>query len=197
MKKQDDLSDITTLLRAWSEGDPEALDLLVPQIYEQLSAIARNHLKGERQNHTLQTSALVNEVYLQLVNQKNLHFENRRQFFYYAGRIMRHILVGHARHRLAGKRGKGVSDVPLEEGIPLADGQNLSLEKLVILDATLERLEQFDFRQARIVELRFFAGFNNSEVADILKISLTTLKHEWKLAKLWLARELEGGAKPN
>ena len=191
MKENGEITNITGMLLAWSRGEVEALDRLIPHIYDQLAGIARNLLRGERRHHTLQTSALVNEVYLQLVNQKKIHFNNRQQFFFYAGRIMRHILVGHARHRMASKRGKGVADLSLDEGIPLAHGENLSLETLIILDSTLERLEKHDFRLARIVELRFFAGFNNSEVANILKMSLATIKNEWKLAKMWLARELE------
>lgn len=182
--------DLTALIQAWAGGNDQALDLLIPKIYAQLESMARQHMRKERSGHTLQTSALINECYLELQGQQNLRFESRQHFFFYASRIMRHILIRHARHHQAQKRGQGVQGIQLVPDIQLADGKALSVEKLLILEKSLERLEEIDQRQAQIVTLRFFGGFKNTEIADLLGISLTTIKDDWKLAKSWLAHQL-------
>jgi RNA polymerase sigma factor (TIGR02999 family) len=179
--------EVTQLLQDWSRGDPAALERLIPLVFDDLRRIAIRCLRGESQGHTLQPTALVNEVYLRLIGQRQTHWESRSQFFSFAALLMRRILVDHAKGRQAAKRGGGVAKVPLDEAIDLPETRGVDL---VALDEALSRLAEIDRRQSRIVELRFFMGLSHEEIADVLEISVTTVKREWKLARLWLFREL-------
>lgn len=182
--------EVTEFLKRWTEGDEQALAEALPVIYGELHKVAGYHLRRESKGHTLQTTALVNEAYLQLVNGKNWQFENRNQFYLLAGQVMRHILVSHARARLARKRGGGNVNTPLDEKIELTHGYAIDMENLVAIDDALKNLESMDPRQCKIVELRFFAGMNNGEIAEILGVSTMTVKREWRTARCWLSREL-------
>ena len=176
------------MLRAWSEGEREVLDSLLPLVYEELRRQAHRHLRRERRNNSLQTTALINEAYLKLIGQKNVRFESRTHFFAIAANLMREILVDHARtkHRL--KRGGVKSDLPLEEALLVAsDEKDLDL---IALDEALTRLGKMDAQQARIVELKFFADLTLQETADVLGISTATVKRDWTTAKVWLHHEL-------
>ncbi|MEK7725490.1 MAG: sigma-70 family RNA polymerase sigma factor [Acidobacteriota bacterium] len=180
--------EITEMLHAWSEGKPEALDLLLPFVYEELHRQARRYLRREQENHTLQPTALINEAYLKLIEQKGVRFESRTHFFAIAANLMRQILVDHARtkHRL--KRGGVNSDLPLEEALLVtADEKNIDL---IALDEALNRLGKMDVQQARIVELKYFADLTLQETADVLDISTATVKRDWQTAKAWLYREM-------
>ncbi len=185
-----DTSELTQLLNDWTAGDKDAIDRIMPLVYNDLRRMAENRFSKERANHTLQPTALVNEAYLQLVNGKNWQFENRNQFYLLAGQVMRHILVSHARARLARKRGGGNVNTPLDEKIELTHGYAIDMENLVAIDDALKNLESMDPRQCKIVELRFFAGMNNGEIAEILGVSTMTVKREWRTARCWLSREL-------
>lgn len=182
-------NDVTVLLQAWAGGDSEALAELMPLVFEDLRSMARSRFRGEPEAHTLQPTALVNEVFLRLTGQHSMHWESRNQFFAFAGTLMRRILVDHAKGRRAAKRGKGLANLPLDEGIGLVKESSVDL---VALDQALTRLSKLDERQARIVELRFFVGLTNEEIADLLGISSTSVKRDWQTAKLWLFRELSG-----
>ncbi len=179
--------EVTELLHSWSRGDAAALERLVPLIFEDLRRLARRHLRGEREGHTLAPTALVNEVYLKLMEQRSVDWQNRDQFFAVASRIMRRVLLDYAKARGTAKRGKDVVKVPLEEAFEV--GQEQAVDLLDLGDA-LERLGELDPRQHRIVELKFFYGFEHEEIAELLGISVTTCKRDWKAAKLWLLREL-------
>lgn len=181
--------EVTDLLVQWSEGDGEALERLMPLVFEELRHLARYYFLRESGGHTLQPTALVNEVYMRLVDQRRVQWDNRRQFFAFAATLMRRVLVDHAKGRRTAKRGGNVSRVPLDEALGIPPPVDLDL---LALDAALSRLAALDPRQARIVELRFFVGLGNEEVADLLEISPTTVKREWKTARLWLFRELKG-----
>jgi len=176
------------MLRAWSEGEREALDSLLPLVYEELHRQAHRYLRREGRNNSLQTTALINEAYLKLIGQKNVRFESRTHFFAIAANLMREILVDHARtkHRL--KRGGVKSDLPLEKALLVAaDEKNFDL---IALDEALTRLGKMDAQQARIVELKYFADLTLQETADVLGISTATVKRDWTVAKLWLHHEL-------
>lgn len=181
--------EITEMLRDWSEQRRgEILEAIVPFVYEELHRQAHRYLRRERKNHTLQTTALINEAYLKLIEQKNVRFESRTHFFAIAANLMREILVDHARtkHRL--KRGGVKSDLPLEEAMLVAaDEKDFDL---IALDEALTRLGKIDEQQARIVELKFFADLTLQETADVLGISTATVKRDWTMAKVWLHREL-------
>ena len=181
---------ITRLLSDWCKGDKQAFSEVMPLLYNELRHAASRFLKRESGNHTLQTVDLVNEVYLRLVKSKKVHFENREQFFYFTCRLMRHILVEHARKRLAMKRGSGAAETPLDDAIELSEGKTVDFPTLITLDQALENLEEANPRQCRIVELRFFAGMNSKEIGEILGISLRTIVRDWEMAKRWLSREL-------
>ena len=184
--------ELTQLLRAWSEGDDQALEKLVPLVYTELHRLARHYMAGERAGHTLQTSALVNEAYMRLVNFKNVTWQNRAHFFGVSAGLMRRILVDFARSRRSLKRGGEVPMVSLEEGSMAFPGAGADL---VALDDALKTLAAMDPRRSRVVELRFFGGLNAEETAEVLKVSAETVLHDWKLAKVWLLRELSvGGA---
>jgi RNA polymerase sigma factor (TIGR02999 family) len=186
-------SDVTDLLRRWRAGDREALEGLMPLVYEELHHIACRYLRHERPGHTLQSTALVHEAYVKLVDQRRVDWQNRAQFYGLAAQAMRRILVDHARARDREKRGAGAPRVALDAVDPAAPAAEVHPADAIALDRALERLETFDPGQARIVELRFFAGLTVEETADILGTSPSTVKREWTLARAWLYRELEGG----
>jgi len=180
-------SEVTKLLQDWSQGDASALERLIPLIFEDLRQIAGRLFQRESEGHTLQPTALVSEVYLRLIDQRQVHWQNREQFFGVAALLMRRILVDYAKGRYAAKRGSGIPKVPLDETIMVPEMRDLDV---VALDEALSRLAEIDPRQGRIVEMRFFMGLGHEEIADVLDISATTVKREWRTARLWLFREL-------
>jgi RNA polymerase sigma factor (TIGR02999 family) len=181
--------DITQLLVQWGEGDAQALESLLPLVYAELRRIAARQLRGERREHTLAPTALVHELYLRLVGQRQASWQNRAQFFAVAARLMRRILVDHARSRLAGKRGGAGTFVPLDEAGARGAEQNVA--DVLAVDEALDRLARLDAVQARVLELRFFAGLTVEETAHVLSCSPRTVKREWRLARAWLYRELK------
>jgi RNA polymerase sigma-70 factor (ECF subfamily) len=181
-------TEVTEALAAWSAGDREALPRVLPQIYDELRALAAQHLRRERPGHTLQPTALVNEAFLRLVAREHVHVEARTQFFALAAQAMRRVLVDHARRRQAGKRGGREAPLPLEEAEDLAVTPAVDL---VDLDAALTKLERLDPRQARVVELKFFAGLGIEEIAAAMEVSTSTVRREWRMARAWLRREME------
>lgn len=177
--------DVSSFLRAWSDGDERALEKLTPIVYEELRRLARYYMSAERTGHSLQTTALVNEAYLRLTDYKRMRWENRAHFFAVSAQLMRRILVDHARrHNL--KRGGRVQHVSLEESAVVGERD----DDLVALDEALHALARFDSRKARVVELRFFGGLSVEETAEVLKISPITVIRDWNTAKAWLYREL-------
>jgi RNA polymerase sigma factor (TIGR02999 family) len=180
---------VTQLLIGWSKGDKEALDKLVPLVYDELRRQAARYLRHERVGHTLQTTALIHEAYLRLVDQKNVQWQNRAHFFGIAAQMMRRILVDHARTKKRAKRGGSDIRVSLSDANLKAQGQDLDI---VALDEALERLAAIDEQQSRIVELKFFSGLTVEETAEILSISPATVKRDWSMAKAWLHREISG-----
>lgn len=181
--------DVTELLIDWSRGDSGALDELTPAIYNELRRLARRHMGRERSGHTLNPTDLVHEAFLLLVDQHRVEWRNRAHFFAIAARLMRRVLLKHAGRHRAAKRGGGALKVPLEESM-LADGAGQTLDALA-LDEALQRLEELDPRQTRIVELRF-CGLTVPETAEVLELSESTIHRDWRLAKAWLTRELRG-----
>lgn len=178
--------EITELLVAWRDGDHGALEKLIPFVYDELHRLARNYMRRERVGHTLQTSALINEAYIRLFDQK-VAWESRSHFFGIAARLMRQILVDHARSKRYAKRGGGAHNVsPSEAG----DVGEVRAAELVALDDALRDLEAIDPQKSRIIELRFFGGFTIEETADFLEISHATVEREWKAARAWLRREM-------
>ena len=178
---------ITQLLERWSQGDEEALDQLMPLVYDELHRLAGAYLRRERREHTLQPTALVNEAYLKLVRQRNIQWQNRAQFFGVAAQLMRRILVDHARANSADKRGGDRVNVSLKNiG---AFGTQPTPDVLALHDV-LNRLAEIDPDQSRIVELRFFGGLTIEEAAEVMQVSHSTVEREWKIAKAWLKREL-------
>jgi RNA polymerase sigma factor (TIGR02999 family) len=183
--------DVTDLLVSWGQGDAAALDRLVPLVYDELRRVARRNLRREQPGHALQSTALVHEAYLRLVDVNRLTLRNRTHFFAVAARLMRQVLVDHARRQHAAKRGGAVTVVSLDDMSPVA--QPASVDVLA-LDQALDALASVDDRQCRVVELRFFAGLNIDETADALGISPATVEREWALAKAWLYRRLSSRA---
>ena len=181
--------EITRLLQSWSCGEKEALNELVPIIHRELRGLAAACLRRERREHTLQPTALVHEAYLRLVDQTQVQCQNRAQFFAIAANLMRQILVDHARHHLAAKRGGG-NKVALEEALGVAQRQELDI---VALDEALGKLAQLDPRQCRVVELRFFGGLTEEEIAEVLGVSAITVKRDWRIARAYLHRRLGAG----
>lgn len=181
-------SEVTRLLDRWNDGQTDALSRLMPLIIDDLRNVARKHLAQESEGHTLQPTALVNEVYLRLVGRRSVSWQNRAQFFAFVAGMMRQILVDHARGRQTAKRGSGAIRLTLDETIrvPNADKD----PDLIALDDALKSLSEVDPRQSRIVEMRYFTGLSVQEVAAVEEISPTTVKREWRTAKLWLYREL-------
>ncbi len=178
---------VTQLLIGWGQGDKEALDKLVPIVYDELRRQAARYLRHERAGHTLQTTALIHEAYLRLIDQKNVHWQNRAQFFGIAAQLMRRILVDHARTRKRAKRGGSDIRVPFEDAVAIASAPELDV---VALDEALKRLAEIDEQQGKIVELRFFSGLTVEETAEVLGISPATVKRDWSMAKAWLHREI-------
>lgn len=182
--------DVSQILRAWTNGDKQALDLLTPIVYEELRRVARRYIRGERAGHTLQTTALVNEAYMRLVDYKHMQWKNRAHFFAVSAQLMRRILVEHARrHNL--KRGGDVRHIPLEQAVI---GRSYPIEDMVALDEAVSKLASFDARMAQAVELRFFGGLSVEEAAEVLKVSAITVMRDWSTARAWLYREITGGA---
>jgi RNA polymerase sigma factor (TIGR02999 family) len=180
--------EISELLVAWSDGDQSALERLMPLVYDELHRLAHRYMTGERAGHTLQTTALVNEAYLRLVNWRDVRWQNRAHFFGASAQMMRRILVDFARDKKYLKRGGGALHVSLGEAASLADARSADL---VALDEALTALAEVDSRKARVVEMRFFGGLSVKEVAEVLKVSEETVMRDWRLAKVWLLRELD------
>lgn len=183
-------ADITQLLRAWRKGDKSALDRLTPIVYQDLRRLARWHLYHERSGHTLQTTALVNEAYMRLVDYKRMEWQDRAHFLAVSAQLMRRILVEHARRRNL-KRGAGVRHVSLEQAPEVACARS---KDLLALDDALNELARMDPRKAQVVELRYFGGLSVEEAAEALSISAVTVMRDWSSAKAWLYRELRGQA---
>ena len=180
---------VTELLRAWSDGDDAALEQLIPLMEAELRRLARGYMGRERQGHTLQTTALVNEAFLRLAGARQVRWQDRGHFLGISARLMRRVLVDYARRRGFHKRGGDAQRVTLHEGVVAASDPAVDV---VALDRALEALEKSDARKGRIVELRFFGGLSVEETAEVLNVSTDTVKRDWRLAKLWLLRELEG-----
>jgi len=181
--------EVTRLLVAWGDGDRTALDNLTPMVYEELHRLAHQYMSQERPGHTLQTSALVHEAYLRLIDQKDVHWQNRAHFFGIAAQMMRRILVDYARQRRYAKRGGDARQVPLDEAMIVSEERAADV---VALDDALKSLAEIDPRKSQIVELRFFGGLSIEETAEVLKVSPGTIMREWTLAKAWLRREMTG-----
>jgi RNA polymerase sigma factor (TIGR02999 family) len=177
------------MLREWSDGDRGALDSILPFIYDELHRQAANCLRREQKNHTLQTTALIHEAYLKLINEKHVKWENRAHFFAIAARVMRQILVDYARMKRRSKRGGDAETLRLEDTIVAAGDEGKGVD-LIALDEALTRLAEIDEQQARVVEMRYFADLSLEETAEALHISRATVAREWNTAKLWLRREL-------
>src|SRR5436190_7895064 len=178
---------VTELLEHWSDGDDAALAELTPLVYEDLRCLAHRHMGGERPDHTLQTTALVNEAYLRLAGQTNPRWQDRAHFFAVAARAMRQILVNYAKSYRAQKRGGGGIKVDLDEAALVSPQQS---KEIVDLHEALERLGTLDSRKARVVELKYFGGLNHGEIAEVMKISTVTVRRDWVFAKAWLHDEL-------
>src|SRR5207248_5888316 len=182
---------ITQLLANWSQGDGAALERLIPLVYEELRHLAHRYMEGQRPDHTLQTTALVNEAYLRLADQSKPHFTNRSHFFAVAAKAMRHILVDHAKAQQRQKRGAGASKIDLDEAALISPEQTGAI---LDLNDALERLATLDSRAAQVVELRFFGGLNQDEMAEVLTISPITVRRDWVFARAWLYKELHNPA---
>jgi RNA polymerase sigma factor (TIGR02999 family) len=180
--------EISELLVAWSDGDQSALERLMPLVYDELHRLAHRYMMGERAGHPLQTTALVNEAYLRLVNWRDVRWQNRAHFFGASAQMMRRILVDFARDKKYLKRGGGALQVSLAEASSLAEVHSADL---VGLDEALTALAEVDSRKAQVVEMRFFGGLSVKEVAEVLKVSEETVMRDWRLAKVWLLRELD------
>jgi RNA polymerase sigma factor (TIGR02999 family) len=181
--------EITQLLVAWSDGDESALDQLAPLIHAELHRLAHNYMRRERPGHLLQTSALINEAYIRLIDWKNVQWQNRSHFFGVAAQLMRRILVDFARDKQYLKRGGGALQVSLSEAASFVVQRNVDF---VALDEALTALGEIDQRKVRVVEMRFFAGLSVDEVAKLLNVSEETVMRDWRLAKVWLLRQLQG-----
>jgi len=179
--------EITQLLVNWGDGDQAALDELMPLVYNELHRLAHHYMRRERPGHTMQTTALVNEAYLKLVDQRNVDWQNRAHFFAISAQLMRRILVDQARSHAYAKRGGGAPKLSLDE---VADLSLVKAAELVALDEALEGLAAIDARQARVVELRFFGGLTIQETAEVLSLSSATIKSEWQTARAWLYHQL-------
>lgn len=180
---------VTQLLLAWSDGDATALERLLPYVETELRRLASYHMRREKAGHTLQTTALVNELYLKLVDQTQAKWQNRAHFFAVSAQLMRRILVDYARRQLRSKRGGGASDLALDEAVIISQEKS---EDILSLNDALDRLAKLDPLKARIVELRHFGGLSVEETAEVLKISEVTVMRHWALAKSWLRREVRG-----
>jgi len=189
MPSEPNTNDISTLLRAWSDGDQSALNGLTPIVHEELRRLAHYYMERERPGHTLQTTALVNEAYMRLVDYKRMQWQDRAHFFAVAAQVMRRILVDHARsHNI--KRGAGVEHIALDD-VAVVNGDRTG--DLVALDDAMNALARLDPRKVQIIEMRFFGGLSVEETAEVLKVSPATVRRDWSIAKFWLYRELSGG----
>jgi RNA polymerase sigma-70 factor (ECF subfamily) len=186
--------DITELLHRFQAGDTDAQSQLIDAVQDELRLIAARYMRREKGDHTLQTTALVNEAYLKLVNLKAANWQDRAHFYAVASRVMRRILVDHARKHIAGKRGGGIDVLPLNEAIVFTPGRS---SQIVQLDDALTRLSETDERAAKVIELRFFGGLSVEESAEVLKISPRTVKREWMFARAWLRAEFGLGPEEN
>jgi len=184
-------SEVTGLLRAWGRGEEDALQKLMPLVYDQLHAAARRYMAGERAGHPLQTTALIHETYIRLIDVRNVQWQDRAHFLAVCAQLMRRILIDFARSRGYLKRGGAALHVSFDERMV---GRAVPDFNLVALDDALNRLAQLDQRQSKVVELRFFGGLDVKETAEVMKVSTDTVMRDWKLAKVWLLRELRGGA---
>ena len=187
------LDGITTLLRAWRNGDDQALDQLTSLIYGELHRLARGHMAREAPDHILQSTALISEIYLHLVGFREIDWRGRSHFFAVCSQLMRHTLAGYARSRLYLKRGGDAQQVPFDENLGVPDRDPGA--ELIAVDDALHDLAAFDERKSQVVQLRFFGGFSIKETAEALKISERTARREWEAAKVWLVRELKRGEK--
>lgn len=174
--------DVTQLLIAWSEGDKDALNRLMPLVYQELRRLAARQMRRENPGHTLQTTALVNEAYCKLVDQKNVRWQSRVHFFSIASQLMRRILIDHVRKRASTKRGGGDFKIALDDAVIIAE----QAPQLLVLDDALRRLSEMDPRKGRIVEMKFFGGLNEEEIAEVEQISTRTVEREWRKARAWL-----------
>lgn len=179
--------EVTELLIAWSQGDTEAFDRLVPLVYNELHRLAQSYMRKERDNQTLQTTAIIHEAYLRLIDANQVKWQNRAHFFGVAARLMRQMLVAFARERGYQKRGGGVSWVSLDEAMVIDEGRG---EDLVALDEALGALAEIDARKAQVIEMRFFGGLTEEEIAFALDVSPETVRRDWRLARSWLRRKL-------
>lgn len=179
---------VTEMLKEWSEGNTRVLDNLMPVVYEELRRQASHFLRKERAGHTLQTTALIHEAYLKLIDQRAVEWQNRAHFFAIASTAMRRILVDYARERHREKRGGAAENLPLDDALQISSKEK-SID-LVALDEALTRLAEFDPRQARIVELRYFSGLDHEETAAVLGVSNATVRRDWNFAKAWLRQEI-------
>ena len=184
------VQDLSSLLRGWSSGDESALDKLMPAVYAELHRIAHRYMVRERAGHTLQTTALVNEAYLRLIDAKKVSWQDRAHFFAIAATTMRRILVDFARSRGYKKRGGSVRKVTLDDAVVASPQPDMDLERM---DDALNALAEIDPRKARVVELRFFGGLSVEETAEVLKVSAITVMRDWNMAKLWLLKEMKRG----
>ncbi len=185
-------ADVTRLLLAWRGGEADALDRLAPLVYAELHRIAHRYMRDERKHQSLQTTALVHEAYLRLVDVTRVDWQSRNHFFAVSANMMRRILVEAARRRRASKRGGDASHVALDERVVAAAGPDADV---VALDEALDRLQALDPRKARAVELRYFGGLSVEETASVLRVSVDTVMRDWRMAKLWLQRELTAGGR--
>ncbi len=185
--------EITGLLVAWKNGSPEALDELIPIVYGELRRLARRQLGGERPDHSLQPTALTHEAFLRLFGTRQISWQNRAHFFAVASQLMRRVLVEHARKRRTAKRGGGPTRVTLDEAKTPAEPVDVDI---IALHEALTKLEEVDPRQSRVVELTYFGGLNTDETAEVLSVSPATVRRDWRVAKLWLRRALEGVGPP-
>ena len=180
-------NDVTQLLHEWGSGDKEALNKLLPIVYDELHRLAASYMRKESPGHTLQTSALVHEAYMKLIDQKNVRWQNRAHFFGIAAQLMRRILVDHARRRARMKRGAGTQKLSLNEAMIVAAD---NAESFLSLDEALTRLSELDPKKCRIIEMKIFSGLSTEEIAEVEKVSVSTIEREWRKAKAWLHREI-------
>ncbi len=180
--------EVTELLRQWRRGDKEALDKLTPLVYDELHRLAHQYISRERPGHTLQTTALVNEAYLRLVEQKDVEWQSRAHFFAVSAQVMRHILVDYARQHASAKRGGEFQRVELDGEVIVSRER---AAELIALDEAMQALHDIDPRRSKVVELRYFGGLNNREASEVLKVSEATIERDWRFAKAWLYRELQ------
>lgn len=183
-------SGLTELLTDWQQGDQTALNRLTPLVYDELRRIAHRYVQRERNGHTLETTALVNEAYLRLAGQKKIEWQNRAHFFAGTAQVMRHILIDHARRRNYAKHGGEVQQVSLAEADVMS---NERAAELIVMDEALSELAQLDLRKSRVVELRYFGGLSLEETAEVLEVSVMTVRRDWRTAKAWLYRRIKDG----